>query len=414
MVRQRIGAIAALVMLIGSSGCRGGNGTQIPLEKGVAGLRQWQEWLSVPPVSTQPVALLPVKTSAQLQTALEEHVRTWNLPGAVLYVASSDGDWMRAVGRADLDAKTLLKPTDRFRTGDVSELFMGVVCLRLIDAGVLTLNAPIANWLPADLTERLPHGDQITLQQLLNHTSGLPAIDADAFQQAVLVNPSHRWSPQEVVSFVLDRPAAVPRGTFRHSRANYLLLQLIVERATDQPFAEVLQQQILQPLQLKDTFLELSQPDEAGQFVQGYQDWNRDNSPENVTQPLINTGLGLGDQGVISSAPDLVRLMRALFLEDTLLSATSRKQLLTLVENNEGGYGLGIAHTLTKWGEVWGQAGETTGFRSVVAYLPVHDLILVSWTNSGDRNFGHPTRLAEKSLEIILGDTYLFTRRAIR
>lgn len=311
---------------------------------------------------------------------------------------------MDGAGLADREKKKPMQPTDRFRIASLTKMFVAVVCLQLVEDGQLDLDDAIATWLPKEVSDRISNSKQITIRQLLNHTSGLPDPYSDAFKQAVTANPTHKWQAKEVLEYAEGRGAAAPRGSFFYSNANYLLLELIVEKATGNSLTTEIRQRITEPLELNDTFMEAHEPIPGG-FIQGYQDWNADGTAENVTQPLLNDGLGLGDGGLVSSAPDLARFVRLLFSNGELLRSETLEKMMTLVESDKrGGYGLGMTYTPTLWGEAWGHSGKTTGFRSDIMYLPAHDLIIVAWTNSGDSQQGNPSDLIQESLQIILDE----------
>jgi D-alanyl-D-alanine carboxypeptidase len=396
--------VVVLVVLAGCVGCRSSS-VATPLERGIS--TRLQNWFADSKPALQP-SLFSLETEGELQSSLERYAKTAKLPGAVVVISSSERTWMGATGQADVEQQIAMQPTDRFRIGRLSEMFIAVACLQLQEEGILDLNDRITDWLPAELHQRIPRGDWITVRQLLNHTSGLPDLEIDQFQQAVAADPSHRWRTTELLDFMLDRQPAAPRGTFSYSTANYLLLQLILERATGSSLTQALNSRIIKPLGLKNTFVEFSskQP-----FARGYQDWNQDGSAENVTEPLLNTGMGLGSNALISNASDLTRFLQALFFDDTLLNSSSRQKMLALVETNSGGYGLGISHTMTRWGEIWGQVSITTGFSSAVFYLPVHDLMIVTWTNSVDPKTNQLIELVETSLDMVLENPYRFSRR---
>ena len=311
---------------------------------------------------------------------------------------------MDAAGVASRDPNVTLKPTDRFRIGSLTNLFTAVMCLQLTEEGQLDLDLPIDTYLPSEISDRLANSDKITVRQLLSHRSGLAEAYTDAFQQAVRDNPTRQWLPQEVLEYVYDLELVDVRGAFAYSHTNYLLLQLIIETITGQPYAVAVRQRIRTPASLSNTFTELHDSI-AGGFVQGYQDWNGDGTPENVTQPLINDGLGLADKGIISNAPDLVRFFQVLFLGDKLLYSASLDQMLETTPIGMGdAYGLGMTHMETRWGEAWGHQGKALGFQSVFLYLPVHDLMLVVWANDGDKQQDGVMSIAQDVLSTILGE----------
>jgi D-alanyl-D-alanine carboxypeptidase len=388
-------AIATLIMILGGTSCR--KDQAIEPSEPIAARRQAQ---AVVPVKAE---IFPDKVTSQLRQELYQTVSK-ELPGAGLYVATSGGVWMDAAGWADVQKKTPMQPIDRFRIASLTKMFVAVVCLQLAEDRQLELGDPIADWLPKAVSDRITNSKKITIRQLLNHTSGLPDPYNDAFKRSVTANPTHKWQAKEVLEYAEGRSAAVPRGSFFYSNTNYLLLELIIEDVTGNSLAHEIHQRITEPLGLNDTFMEAREPIPGG-FVQGYQDWNDDGKVENVTQPLLNDGLGLGDGGLVSSAPDVTKFMRSLFSKGELLQTESLEQMMTLVESDRrGGYGLGISYTPTIWGESWGHSGKTTGFMSDVMYFPAHDLIMVAWANRGDSKQGNPSELIEDSLKVILGD----------
>lgn len=392
-------AVAILVIILGFVSCRGDG----MMRRSQTEQSQQQD---VSPSMQVPddLVLFPPKTETKLQQMLAETVKDENIPGLVFYVATSDGIWMGAEGDANQEAGVVLKPTDRFRIGNLTALFVSVLCLQLSEDGLLDLNAPIANYLPADVSDRIVRSDRITVRQLLNHTSGLPTVYTDGFTEAVRTDPNRDWTPEDILAYIYDVEPATVSGAFSYSSANYLLLELIIETVTGKPLESVMRDRITSPLGLTNTFLELRDPIPGG-FTQGYQDWDEDGVSENVTTPLLNNGLGLGDKGMVSNAPDLVRFLHGLFLDSKLLYPTSLDTMLTSVATYQGnGYGLGINHMTTPWGEAWGQVGTSLGFQSVILYLPVHDLTLVVWTNEGDRTQVNPLEIAESGLSIILGE----------
>lgn len=404
-IQGKGGAIAVLIIALVLTGCRE-VGAEDELEDSLRAGESSSN--AVIPLQTWSAAQtqgklqpFPSRTTAKLQRVLNRAVGKDQLPGAVLYIATSDGVWTGSAGEADLKTGSVLKPTDRFRTGSLSELYLAVVCLQLAEAGQLELDRRIGDYLPKDVMQQLENSQSLTVRQLLNHTSGLAHPELQPLQQSALADPKQNWTAKQVLSFLPKRERAVPQSTFFHSSANYLLLELIVEQVTQRSLVKELRDRLLAPLKLNNTFLERREPIPDG-FVQIASVGDRPAEGKTVLPP-IEISLGLGNKGIVSNAPDLARFFQSLFDGKTLISASSLKQMLTLAEDGREGYGLGIRHTMTPWGEAWGQTGQT-GSSSVLLYLPVHDLTIVAWTNDGDRRPDAPGEIVEKSLDIILGD----------
>lgn len=390
--------IATFIIILIISGCR---------EDEVAKNQNEPELTSQAASTSQPSnnpKVFSSKIDNNLRDLLQEKVAQDKLPGLVLYIATSNGVWTSAAGVANQNPAVPMKPTDRFRVGNLTNMFTAVMCLQLVEEGQLDLDQPISSYLPQDVSDRLANSNKIDVRQLLAHRSGLADAQTDAFQQAVRDNPTREWTAKEVLEYAYDLEPVDVRGSFAYSNTNYLLLQLIIESITGQPFAEAIQQRIRTPAGLSNTFTELRDSIPGG-FAQGYQDWNQDGTLDNVTQPLINDGLGLGDKGIISNAPDLVRFFQVLFLGDKLLYPASLDEMLETISIGMGdAYGLGMTHMETRWGEAWGHQGKALGFQSAMLYLPAHDLMLVAWTNDGDREAARPMTIAQDALHTILGE----------
>lgn len=137
-----------------------------------------------------------------------------------------------------------------FRNGAVAITYMSTIVLQLVDEGVVTLDDPLANWLP-----ELPDSEHATLRQLMNMTAGYPDFVRNTdFQQAFYANPFRIWTPQEQIAFSLATPRIFAPGTnWDYSHSNYVILGQAIEKITGQPLHDVMQEKILSPLGLTQT-----------------------------------------------------------------------------------------------------------------------------------------------------------------
>lgn len=345
--------------------------------------------------------LIEEEIASELQSLLDETLAEQEIPGAILYVDTPEGNWMGASGVANLKTKQPMKPSDRCRIGSITKTFVAVVVLQLYEEEELNLDDAIADWLPEDISDRLPQSKEITIYQLLNHTSSLPDYtENDDFNQAIIDYPSYQWTPQEVLEYVYDlEPQAAPGEEYSYSNTNYIVLELIVEAATGNTLAKELRDRIYTPLGLKNTFMEQKEAIPGG-FVSGYSDWDGDKKIDDMTQL---EPWGLGDGGIISNGADLARFARGLFADEELLEPETLEEMLDSVDDGEGAeYGLGVSVWETEWGEAWGHQGRTGGFLSTMMYLPNRDITVVAIANDADN--ADPDAIAEKALAVVLGE----------
>jgi D-alanyl-D-alanine carboxypeptidase len=136
-MKQKQLVILTFWMLLITTGCRDNRSILVPLERGISSRLQTLE------TKTKDQASFPLETESALQIALEQHTRAENLSGAVLAVASASSAqmWMGAASQSD-PASAQLGPTDRFAIGNLSEMWIAVVCLQLVNEDTVSPVAP--------------------------------------------------------------------------------------------------------------------------------------------------------------------------------------------------------------------------------------------------------------------------------
>lgn len=322
------------------------------------------------------------ENSEDLSELLAEYVGEGE-PGVVVYVAYEDEVWEGAYGLANLDTEAALTEDDLFRIASVTKPLVATIVLQLAEEGDIDLDAPISDYLSVDIVGNIANADEASVRQMLQMTSGIFSYtESDAFDDATFDDPSHLWTAEEVIQFVDGEAPYFEAGTdYYYSNTNYILAHLIIENITGNSLADELSERIFAPAGMESCYLET--PDRfAADIVRGYQ---LDDSGEFEDITEINDGVGLGDGGVICSAEDLAKFLPTL-VEGEYLSEDMLGQMIDTVEDGEGGnYGLGIGFDEDEdYGIIINHDGATSGFQSVMTYLPDEDLTLVILTNNFD------------------------------
>lgn len=295
-----------------------------------------------------------------LKQALNSFVRA-GAPGIVALVKDSRGTWRGASGLANLRTKAAMRPGVHFRIASVTKTFTATVVLQLVGEGRLRLDDPVERWLPGVV----PNGPNITLRQLLRHTSGI--LDFD--------DPQGRLGPRDVIAGPLSQPPLfAPDTAWSYSSTNYILLELIVESATGSTFDEQLRRRILTPLRLRNTTFERNPTDVAmtRPYAHGY-DLVSSSRPLDVTAFKGHWASG----GIVSTVDDLAQFYSAL-LGGRLLRKNLLGQMLATVptanapNDPNGGwgpnirFGLGIRAVRMTCGMAWGHWGGLPGYHTSV------------------------------------------------
>ncbi len=346
-------------------------------------------------LSVQTTSSVNSNLASELQSALDRALRQTDNPGATVAVMLPDQSmWVGASGIADLDQRTSMQPDSVFRIASVTKTFVATVVMQLVENNTLRLEDTLIDWLPSALLNNIEFADQITIRQLLSHTSGIyDYLESNAFFDAIERTPTRVWDDEDVLNFVDGDPYFSPgaSGQWEYSNTNYILLGLIVEAATGNSLASELRSNIYQPLGLNNTYLETKE-NFPGNIVRGYESAGR--RVEDVTD--INTGNGLADGGILSTAADLARFANGLF-RGGLVSDATLQEMLNF--HPVGEYGLGISSEFTSFGNSFGHTGSILGYTSIMWYLPEEDIIVTALVNL---DFGDADTLIESVLEVIL------------
>ncbi|HEX7773439.1 MAG TPA: serine hydrolase domain-containing protein, partial [Pyrinomonadaceae bacterium] len=224
-----------------------------------------------------------------LQAKLDEWHKAGSFPGATLGVVLANGEsFALAVGYSDRDAKTPMKPNDRMLAGSVGKTFAAATALQLIKEGKIGLDDKIEKYLGSEQWfSRLPNAKDITVRQLMNHTSGLVRYEfKEQFTKDLTANPDKVWKPAELVAYLLDEKPPFEAGKgWDYSDTNYIVLGMIIEKVTGKKFYDEATRRLLKPLKLSDTI-----PQDGPRLKGVVQGYAGPNNPFGGTDMMIVNG----------------------------------------------------------------------------------------------------------------------------
>jgi D-alanyl-D-alanine carboxypeptidase len=330
------------------------------------------------------------------QATLAAITRNEALPGAVAAFGLEDCPIaVAAAGFADVERRIPIRPDAKFLSGSIGKSFVAALVLDLANDGYLSLDQKIEEWLGTDpWFDRLPNAHNITVRMLLNHSSGIPDhIFTTSFLHAILHkryfgDPRAAFSPEELIAFVLDRPPLFLAGHgYNYTDTGYILLGLIVERATGRRYYDLLEERILRPLHLTLT-VPADQLEIAG-LASGY---HRRLSPipSKVTDGngalLFNPQTEWTGGGLATNPLDLVSWAQRLyegraFNWDYMESLKSSRNPL-YGRKLARAYGMGLFIYATPLGEAYGHPGWFPGYTGSMLYFPASHLAVSFQTNT--------------------------------
>ena len=343
----------------------------------------------------------PPEVLATIQAEMDDLTVGELPPGMVVWIDAPPYHFAGASGLANLTDETPMSPEGAFRIGSITKMFTAAVIMQLVEDGVLTLDDPLALWLP-EVAEQLPYGDEITVRHLLTHTSGLfnvvehemyyadlfTAMVVDEATGNVTLDCVERDPNDTLARYVYGKEAQFEPGTqWRYSNTNYTLLGMIIETAMEMPLADTYRTNIYEPLGMTSTFLDCYEAP-LSDIVHGYTGAGAEMA--DVTE--LHESVGWSAGGLVSTAPDLVAFARGLFGGALFENPETLAAMTTPAPDST--YGLGIM--LQE--ETMGHSGYIAGFRSVLNYAPELDTVVVMFYN-------HDGADPEQGLENVLNPT---------
>ena len=311
------------------------------------------------------------RINADVETILQ---RT-STPGASIAIAEHGRIiYSKAYGLRDREQHLPVKVDTYFEIGSITKQFTAAAILQLQEAGKLHIDDKLATYLPD-----APHANEVTLRQMLSHTSGLPEyLDGPNIEQ-VASNPA---TFDQLMARIAGKPLDfAPGSRWSYSNTGYILLGRIIEIISHESYRDYVQTHLLKPAGMKHTF---TTSDEAHlpNMAIGYRQEN-----EVVGRaPTISETFGWSAGFLVSTVGDLEKwndvLMngRIVTPADYALMSTS----VQTTKQGDAGYGLGLfVDSINEQPRV-GHTGGSFGFTTANEYFLKQQVQIIAFTNNGD------------------------------
>jgi CubicO group peptidase (beta-lactamase class C family) len=302
----------------------------------------------------------------------------------------------RGYGYANLEDGTRVTEHTVFRIGSVTKQFTAAAILLLAEDGKLSLDDRLAKYLPT-----FPRGGEVTLRQLLTHTSGIR--NYTGYPDFLKGQSPRALTGDEMIAYIAGATPAYdfdPGTGWSYSNSGYLLLGIVVEKGSGQPLAQVLRTRIFEPLGLRDTRL-----DDLAEIVPGRAS-GYDKAAASPTG-FANAGfiameVAAGAGAIRSTVGDLLKWNDAL-LGGKLLKPASLRMMLEPARLIDGrlasaaragpaaaaatseppsNYGFGITTGEQKGRRTIGHGGSINGFNASLTSYPDQKVTIVVLTNT--------------------------------
>jgi D-alanyl-D-alanine carboxypeptidase len=344
-----------------------------------------------------PTAVLNEATLATIDRWVAYRVWHTHLPGAQVAIGfGGELIFSAAYGYANLEQRVPMQTDHLFRVASHSKTFTTTLILQLVQQRRLSLDDRVGDYV-AELSDH-ELGD-IVLRELLEHTSGVLRDGKDAdFWLGLRPFPDH----DEMVALVSAGAKRSPGELFAYSNLGFGLLGAVLSSVTGQPYAEIVRQQITEPLNLINTAGRYL-PERADDYARGYGGLHhglRRDSLDHIDTRALDAAAG-----VTSTAEDLVSYFSAHSFGDVRLLTDRSKRLMQRTANltdpakpDGPSYGLGMAGESFDEHRTVGHGGGYPGHITRSLLDPENGLVVIALTNAID---GPASQLAAGVLKLV-------------
>ncbi|MCU0646244.1 MAG: beta-lactamase family protein [bacterium] len=314
----------------------------------------------------------------QLQKALDENLKNYPVKGTSVAIIMPGGETWLGVSGISHDS-VRIKPDMYFAIGSITKNVVAALTFKLAEQGILSLDDALFKWLPS-----YPKVDStITIRQLLHHTSGLFMFwDNQKIWDDLIKYRDKMFTPEEILTY-LKEPYFPPGRGWRYSNTNYLLLAMIIKRATGSNLSTEFRKYFWEPLNIKNVSLSVEQEIPKNVAHVWGDNFENDGSFRDITflPRTSHESITYGSSGLFMTAKELAVWCHSLFA-GKVLKKTSMDEMSNF---NRQGYGLGvhlinrrIAHGVKAYGHGGGNIGTT----AYMAYLSVFNVSIVVMINA--------------------------------
>ena len=285
--------------------------------------------------------------------------------GAIEIQENGKTVYQKALGFADKETNVPATKNTKFRIGSISKTFTAVLTFKAVQEGKLSLQDPLVKFFP---DAQIPNAEKITVDMLLYHRSGLRDVINDDFATYLTYYTKPQTRAQMIERIAKTGVNFTPDSTFRYCNSGFILLTYILEDATGKSFEQLLNEQIVKPLGLRNTGIGITPIDPKKGFARSF-------SVTGETLPETDSSVPLGAGAMYSTTSDLLKFFNA------LTSGYFGKGIYEQMKDFKDNWGRGLFPMTVGDFQGFGHTGGIDGFASVL--FKFGDITIALSSNNG-------------------------------
>lgn len=343
-----------------------------------------------------------------VKSELEAAYESAGYAGGIFAIVLPDGSYGAVpIGYSDIENKHPMEKEQRMLGGSTGKVFVSALIMQLVEEGVLDLDLPVQAYLGKyDWYDRLQNAEQLTLRNLLRHSSGISRyVFQEQFLQDVASDPDRVWQPAELLAYVFDQePLFAPGEDFAYSDTNYILAAMVVEEVTGRKMYKLVEDRILQPFGLERISPQVDR--EIDGLAIGYNGEEDPLFPGRTVEDgkyKYNLQFEWAGGGFVMNPQDLARAGKLIY-EGEVFDKTLFKDFFDGVDAKRlgGQWGLGVHMMNTPRGPAYGHSGFFPGYITNMMYFPDYKVAISYQINTSDQKHSGLFSVMRKMVDRVL------------
>ena len=279
--------------------------------------------------------------------------------------------YSRSIGYADVENKIKANENTHYRIGSITKTYTAVMIMQLVEKDQLALSDKLSSFYPT-----IPNANKITIEQLLHHRSGLYNFTNSDSYTSIMESPI--TEDAFITMFIKNGTNFEPGEKMEYSNTGYVMLSLVIQKITGKSYSENLNERIIKPLNLKNTFYGRKIDPKNGDAYS----YNFNDSWEKSTETHMSVPTGAG--AIVSNASD-VNVFFYHLMNGKLISKESLQTMMTMKDR----YGFALIQ-IPFYGKVaYGHNGGIDSFVSSTGYFPEENVGITLLTNGMNTNMNN-------------------------
>lgn len=274
--------------------------------------------------------------------------------------------YSKAIGYDDVENQKATTNATKYRIASITKMFTATLVFKAKEENKLSINQTLDNYFPA-----IENANKITIGNLLNHRSGIPSFTKDG---TFFDYRTEHKSREDMLKIISNYESNFePDSNNEYSNSNYFLLSQILEKLYELPYEDLLQEKIIKPLGLTNTY-------SGGKItISNNESYSYSLKDKWIEFPETNLSVALGSGSIVSNPSDLNMFMEALFNEKIV--SKESLNVMTAIKDN---HGMGIMPFNHKNKIGFGHGGHIDAFHSISIYIPQEKLAVTISSNAID------------------------------